>query len=517
MAQAKARSDGRHASDGSTAGAPRPITVGIRPAPIPKPDRTLAEAKAYPALRASRKKVFNMTILNSLMSVALMVAPAQAAAPEIGGVWEGSLSLGGQSIRIVFRIDPAGVVVMDSPDQGARGIPAERQAVEGGMVRLAVPSIRGHFDGRLSEDGHALTGALSQGGMVVPLVLNRTAETAAVAVPLARPQHPVAPLPYRSEEVSFDNPSASGVRLAGTLTLPPGDGPFPAAILITGSGPHDRDETLYGHKPFAVWADALTRRGIAVLRYDDRGVEGSTGAFNIATSADFASDAAAAFAWLAARADIDHRGIGLIGHSEGGLVAPLAVQQGVDADWVVMLAGPAVSGGDILVEQQRQQTMAAGAPPEAIAADVVIQRELMAIIARNSTDGDAALREGTAWLVEQGAPPAVAAQIVSQVSGPWFRWFITHDPAPALTSLDVPLLAVYGGRDVQVPAELNAPVLAQAQSNAEIVILPTLNHLFQPAVTGLPDEYGLIETTIDPSALAAVVDWVAAQSSRRNP
>lgn len=453
-----------------------------------------------------------MAVLTSLMGMALIVAPAQAGSPDLEGVWEGRLSVEGQSIRLVFRIGPTGVAVMDSPDQGARGIPVERQAVEGGLIRLNVPSIRGHFEGRRSDDGRTLTGALFQGGMIVPLVLDRTAETAETASRVARPQVPVAPFPYRSEDVAFDNAAAPGVRLAGTLTLPEGDGPFPAAILITGSGAQDRDETLFGHKPFAVWADALTRRGIAVLRYDDRGVAGSTGDFRAATSADFATDVGAAFAWLMARADIDPRGIGLIGHSEGGLVAPLALQGGVGAAWVVMLAGPAVSGGEILSEQQRRQAMAMNASPEAITAGNVTQRALMDVIARNAADGDAALREATAYLVEQGQPEAQAVQAAARISGPWYRWFIAHDPAPVLASLDVPLLAIYGGRDVQVPAELNAPVLARVKPDAEIVILPTLNHLFQPATTGLPSEYGVIETTLDPAVLSTVIDWVAARS-----
>ena len=459
-------------------------------------------------------KALRMTLLNSVMSLSVMLAPAQAEAPDLAGVWEGSLSVEGQSIRIVFRVDAAGVVVMDSPDQGARGIPVERQPGAGGAIRLAVAAVGGYFEGRRSADGRTLTGALFQGGAAVPLILTRTAETADLAaLPApARPQHPVGPFPYRGEDAAFLNPGAPGVRLAGTLTLPPGDGPFPAAILISGSGPHDRDETLFGHKPFAVWADALTRRGIAVLRYDDRGVGGSTGSFNTATSADFATDAAAAFAWLAARSDIDPRAIGLIGHSEGALVAPLAVQQGVGAAWVVMLAGPAISGGEILVEQQRQQAVAANASPDEIAAGLITQRTLMEIIARNAADGDAAQREGSAWLVSEGAPAPQAAQIAAQLSGPWFRWFIAHDPAPALAALDVPLLALYGGRDVQVPPALNTPVLAGANAEAEILVLPTLNHLFQPATTGLPNEYGMIETTVDPSALLAVGDWIGARS-----
>lgn len=450
-----------------------------------------------------------MAVLTALASIALIAAPAQAVAPDLGGVWEGALSIEGQSFRIVFRVDPAGGVLMDSPDQGARSIPARRQAVEAGGVRFDVPSIRGQFEGRLAEDGRTLTGALVQGGTSMPLILTRTANVAPVS---ARPQTPVAPFPYRVEQVAFDNASAPGVRLAGTLTLPEGDGPFPAAILITGSGPQDRDETIFNHKPFAVWADALTRRGIAVLRYDDRGVAGSTGDFRAATSADFATDADAAFAWLAARPDIDARRIGLIGHSEGGLIAPLMAQEGVPAAWIVMLAGSAVSGAEILSEQQRAMAASTGAPPEAVEAGNISQRALMDIVKRNAGDGAAAQREAAAYLVSQGQPEADAGRSAAQITGPWYRWFIAHDPASALASVDVPLLAVYGDKDVQVPAGQNATVLARLNPEAEVITLPGLNHLMQPATTGLPGEYDTIETTLDPSALRTVVDWVAARS-----
>ncbi|MGV9009247.1 alpha/beta hydrolase family protein [Brevundimonas sp.] len=449
-------------------------------------------------------------LLSGLAAVAVAVAPVQAQTPaaELTGTWEGPLTVGGQSIRIVFRIEAGGVAVMDSPDQGGFDIPAEAPTIENGLVRLTVPSIGGRFEGARSGDGRTLTGSLHQGGVTLPLILTRTSETAAR---LVRPQTPVPPFTYRSEEVAFDNAEASGVRLAGTLTLPQGSGPFPAAILITGSGPQDRDETVFGHRPFAVWADALTRRGVAVLRYDDRGTAASTGDFASATSADFATDADAAFAFLAARSDIDAARIGLIGHSEGGAIAPLVAQEGVPVAWIVMIAGPAVSGGEILSEQQRLLATAMGAGPEAVAAGNVTQRAIMALVAAHADDGEAVQREVTTYLVGQGMPQAAAAQSAAQVSSPWFRWFIAHDPAPALAGFHGPMLALYGGKDLQVPAEQNAPVLERLKPDAEVVVLPELNHLMQPATTGLPNEYAGIETTLDPQAISTVVDWVAAR------
>lgn len=445
-----------------------------------------------------------------LTAFAVAVAPVQAApAADLAGVWEGRIGVGGQSIRIVFRVDAAGNAAMDSPDQGARNIAVDRPTVEGGMVRFVVPVIGGRFEGTRSDDGQTLTGALSQGGMTVPLILTRTAATATLA---ARPQTPVPPFPYRSEAAAFDNPAAPGVRLAGTLTLPEGAGPFPAAILITGTGLQDRDETIEGHKSFAIWADALTRRGVAVLRYDDRGVADSTGNFGAATQMDFASDVKAAFDWLSARPDIDRARIGLIGHSEGGTFAPMAMQNGAKAAWLVMLAGPAVSGGEIIQEQQRRIAVAAGMSPEEVERTNALQRLAVAAVSDNAGDPEAARRAVEALLLENGRSPQEAAQVAAVMASDWYRGMIVHDPADSIRTIRVPLLAVYGGKDVQVPADQNGPAIIRLKPDAEVVVLPGLNHLFQPAQTGLTAEYGQIETTLDPSVIQTVVDWVAARS-----
>lgn len=452
-----------------------------------------------------------MTLAPALLSavVAVAQAAAPAAAPDaLGGQWEGRISLGAQSIRVHFRVAPDGRAVMDSPDQGGRGIPAEA-AFENGVARFAVPSIGGRFEGALSEDGLTLTGALSQGAMSLPLVLTRTAAIASVD---DRPQTPLPPFPYASTDVFIDNPAAPGVRLAGTLTLPAGPGPHPAAILITGSGPQDRDETILGHKLFLVLADALTRRGVAVLRYDDRGVAGSTGDFAASTTADFATDARAALDWLAARPEIDAARIGLIGHSEGGVIAPLVVQGGGHAAWLVLLAGPAVDGGDIIEEQARRLGAAAGATPEQLAQGGQLQAALIQAVRDHADDAAGAAAALQALLVEAGQTPAQAAQTAAAMSSDWYRGFIVHDPAPSIRAVQAPILGVYGGRDLQVTADQNAAVLQALNPRVELRVFPQANHLMQPAITGMPTEYGGIETTIDPEILAAVVDWAVARS-----
>lgn len=447
-----------------------------------------------------------MTILSPILAVALTVAPAQVS-PDITGAWEGRITVGGQSIRVVFNVAADGATTMDSPDQGARGIPAT-SAVEGRTVRFTVPAIGGRFEGVLAEDRRSLTGALAQGGMNVPLVMQR----GAIAAGTSRPQTPLPPIAYRSEDVAFDNPAAPGVRLAGTLTLPQGVGPFPVAVLVSGSGPQDRDETILDHKPFAVLADALTKRGVAVLRYDDRGVAGSTGSFQSATVPDFATDARAAVDYLRTRSDIDPARIGVIGHSEGGTIAPMLVQEGAPLAWIVTLAGPSVSGGAIIEEQAHLIRVAAGATPEQDAALGAMQAALMRAVADHADDPATVAREVEAILVAAGQPQPQAASSAAQMSSAYYRQMIAHDPSASLRAVHVPMLALYGGKDLQVSAEQNVPALRALKPDAEIVVLPGVNHLFQPATTGLVTEYGQIETTLAPEAITAVVDWVAGRS-----
>lgn len=454
-----------------------------------------------------------MTLFAAL-AAAVLVAPAaaQQPAPSLVGVWEGRISVAGQPIRVVFRIAENGSATMDSPDQGALGIPTERPVAEGGVVRIGVPAVGGRFEGTLSEDGATLTGALHQGGAAVPLVLTRQPGEVTTAPALNRPQTPQPPFPYSADEVVIDAPD--GVKLAGTLTLPEGEGPHPAVLLITGSGAQDRDETVFGHKPFLVLADALTRRGVAVLRVDDRGVGGSSGPMQDLTTADFASDAAAAAAWLARRPGIDAARVGLIGHSEGGTIAPM-VAQAVEPPalaFVVLLAGPAVPGGEVLTEQARRFQLARGIDPEVVEANAALQARLMQTVAANADDEGATTSAARALLEEAGVSENLVEEGVQQVALAWTRWFVAHDPRPSLAALDVPVLAIYGGKDVQVPADQNATALREVLPAAEVVVLPELNHLLQTAGTGLPDEYAAIEETIDPEALAKIVDWVAARA-----
>jgi len=456
-----------------------------------------------------------MTILALTLAAAVSMAGAQTPAGELAGRWEGRVNVSGQGLRVVLNVDAIGGATIDSPDQGVNGLAVSGLSVQGGVVRFSVPAAGGSFEGTLTDAGRTLNGVLSQGGASLPLVLTRVMELAPSAPPPAAPepvvlrhQTPQAPFPYRSEDVVIPTPTP-GVQLAGTLTVPEGRGPFPAVLLITGSGQQDRDETVFGHKPFLVLADALSRRGVVVLRVDDRGVGGSTGPVATATSADFAIDAEAAVAFLAARPEINR--IGLIGHSEGGTIAPLVADQDPRVAFIVLIAGPAVPGGDLLVEQSRAIQQAMGVDATVIASNVAAQSRIMAAVAANAESAEATTAAVNVVLAEIGLPEAQRQAAAAQVSAPWTRWFVAHDPRPSLAALHIPVLALYGGKDAQVPAEQNAAAMRAIRPSAEIVVLPNLNHLMQPAVTGLPAEYAGIETTFDPEALKTIVDWVAAR------
>jgi uncharacterized protein len=332
----------------------------------------------------------------------------------------------------------------------------------------------------------------------------------------ARPQLPRPPFPYRSEEVAFDNPRAPGVRLAGTLTLPEGQGPFPAAILITGSGQQDRDETLLGHKPFAVLADHLTRSGIAVLRYDDRGTAASTGRYDGATAADFASDANAAFAWLRARPGIGP--IGFVGHSEGGMTGPIAMQDNGEVAYLVMMAGPGTRIPALMESQRRAIGESQGATAAELERGTPLQNALYAAASVEGDDAAVEMRLGAAltddMLAAAGAGPGAREALLAQARNPWFRYFVRYDPAPVLARIRVPVLAINGSLDRQVlPAENLAGIRAAMAGNRDLTVieLPGLNHLFQTARTGAVGEYAEIEETMAPVALETISTWIKAR------
>jgi pimeloyl-ACP methyl ester carboxylesterase len=282
--------------------------------------------------------------------------------------------------------------------------------------------------------------------------------------------------------------------------------------LIVGSGPHDRDESLLGHKPFLVLSDYLTRKGIAVLRVDKRGIGKSTGNYATATTADFASDAEAGVAWLKTRPEVDPHKIGLIGHSEGAIIAPMAAVDDPDVAFIVMMAGSGVPGDQIIVEQGRLIAMAGGESKDEADKNAEKERETLTLV-ETEKDPAALDRLLNVKLGAEGAPEGAIASQIKALTSPWMRFFLTYDPATALRKLKIPVLAINGALDLQVPPALNLPAIRKAlqdagNTHAEVDELPGLNHLFQDAKTGSPSEYGQIEETISPPALDKIATWI---------
>jgi len=474
---------------------------------------------------------FVLTCFTAVASVATPVTthipPIKPYQAEIVGSWLGTLTVPGAELRILFHIaeteDGTLSATMDSPDQGVNGIPVSEVTFTDGHLKLVSAAVNGEFEGDLSADGSQIVGEWRQGGAALPLTVSRTEEE--VEGP-PRPQEPEGPLPYDLEEVSYPN-AVDGNELAGTLTLPRSGGPHPAVVLISGSGPQDRNETVMGHRPFLVLSDHLTRQGIAVLRFDDRGVGGSTGDFAAATSEDFATDVLAGVDYLLGRDDIDEK-IGLIGHSEGGLVAPIVAVQSEAVAFIVLMAGPAVTGEDIILEQSVLISRAAGRSEADIQDDLATNRKVFEIV-KQEPDLEIAAQQleellkaaaaemspqerEQAGITEENLETQIQAQI-AQANTPWVRFFLTYDPAPTLAQVRVPVLAINGELDLQVPPEQNLPVMRQVLQESgnpdyNVQELPGLNHLFQTATTGSPSEYVSIEETIAPVALELMSQWI---------
>ncbi|MDR3623510.1 MAG: alpha/beta fold hydrolase [Chlamydiales bacterium] len=340
-----------------------------------------------------------------------------------------------------------------------------------------------------------------------------------VSSPL-RPQEPKSTISYDVEEVKYSNVTAN-VTLAGTLTLPRSEKPSPAILLIAGSGPIDRDETVFGHKPFLVLADHLTKQGFVVLRVDKRGIGESTGNYGVATSEDFASDALAGVEYLKTRKEVDAEQIGLIGHSEGGLIAPIVAVKSSDVAFIVLMAGPCVTGEAIVYEQEALISRAMGVTEEQLSHQLAFQQQVFSVI-KNESDLEKAeklLREIVAKQLvnlpkeeQQASADAIEAQM-KRCNSRWFRYYLTYDPITSLKHLKIPILVINGELDSQVSPKQNLPVIAKilegtGNRNYRIIEFPKLNHFFQTCETGSVLEYGIIEETIAPVVLNTVSDWI---------
>jgi pimeloyl-ACP methyl ester carboxylesterase len=464
--------------------------------------------------------VFLVTIALLIMVEASLAGSSQLhnnPDESIKGNWLGTLETSGFELRVVFKIHKESngklTGMFDSPDQGVKDIPVDEIAFENGELSLNLNAILAVFEGKMNKNGLSIEGLWKQGQTEFPLVLKRVDK-----IPqLRRPQEPKRPYPYNEEEVVYKNEKA-GIKLAGTLTLPRSKGPFSAVLLITGSGPQDRNESL------------LTRCGIAVLRVDDREIGGSTGNFSEATSEDFASDVLAGIKYLKSRKEINPEHIGLIGHSEGGLIAPMAAANSPDdVAFIVMMAGPGLNGEELLHLQGTSILKAAGAS-EKLITYCRAHRERMFNILRTEKNNaiaekkllelgekaEAELNEEEKELLKSFESGELGMQLMLS---PWYRWYLTYDPKSSLTKVKCPVLAIIGELDLQVAPKENLRAIEEvlkAGGNKSYTIkeLANLNHLFQTAQTGELSEYGKIEETISPIALKLIADWILEQTEK---
>jgi pimeloyl-ACP methyl ester carboxylesterase len=446
-----------------------------------------------------------------LIFAACALAAAAGDAP-IAGDWMGSLEVNGKTLRIALHLKLEAAHwsgTFDSPDQGATGIPMSQVDVDGNKLVWKMAAAGIVYEGAFDPASGAISGTFSQGGSKFPMQFKHGAAPA----PPLRPQEPKPPFPYSSEAVSYPNPQAEGVRLAGTLTKPKGPGKFPAVLLITGSGAQNRDEEIFGHKPFLVIADFLARRGIAVLRVDDRGYAESTGNFATATTADFATDVEAGMRFLLKRPDIDAKHIGLLGHSEGGAIAPMVALRMPEVAFLILLAGPGVPGDELIEAQSYHTALASGASEAAARQEREIQHAISHII---KTETDAAARQAKLTALAEGKPglQQTLKQQSAGLNSPWFRYFLNYDPRPTLAAVKVPVLALNGAKDSQVDPAQNLPAIEAAlrkggNHDITIKLMPGLNHLFQPCKTGEVSEYLSIEQTMSPEVLDLIADWIA--------
>ncbi len=449
--------------------------------------------------------------------------------PPLGSIegvraFGGSLDLPGMELDITIRlaeVDGALQAEIDIPLQLVDATPLRMTASDGVQHTLVLDAPT-PAELIVTETPSGLTCTFTQASVKLDVNLKPTSATST----MQRPQTPKPPFPYTEDSIRVRHPE--GHTLAGTLTIPQGSGPHPAVVLISGSGSQDRDETLFGHKPFWVLADHLSRHGIAVLRYDDRGVgESHPGNATLSddTSLDYAGDVELLVDHLRTRGDIDPTHIGLMGHSEGGLIAPIVAAKRQDAvHFIVLLAGPGVPGGDILSAQVEAMLLAAGESPEQVAEVTKRQGAVLDAVVSDAPDEEIralirGLIEAQMVMADATADMTVDDDTVdtamAQLSSAWMRAFLDLDPAEHLAKVRCPVLALNGALDLQVPVDQNLPAIKQAvqSGGGDVTIhrLEGLNHLFQPATKGTLDEYPRIETTFDPAAMAIITNWIRTQ------
>ena len=458
-----------------------------------------------------------------VLLLVVIVAAISSNAQNIAGDWNGLFNSGNMKEMIVFHISRDSdliEVTLDNPDRKAYGLPAQAVSFVNNKLSLSVQSYGMTFSGLANNSFDTIRGILENEKEKSILVLTRTREAKCMT---GRPQDPT-DFPYLREEVSFRN-SKANIVLSGTLTLPKDKKAGKIVILISGSGPQNRDEEVFNQRPFLVWSDWLTKQGIGVLRYDDRGVGKSTGQFSEATSLDFADDVESAIDYLRSREDLKNISIGLIGHSEGGMIAPIVASRNSNVDFIVMLAGPGIPIDQLLVRQVEDIMILESVPENIIHLTVGTFKKSLSYLKDNSFQNKEQVAEGLREILkaeyakypegtEEKSKPEIKIEMeVKQLANNWFRYFVSYIPSEYLKSVSCPVLALNGTLDCQVNYKSNLAAIQEALENADnksVVIEPMegLNHILQRAETGAVSEYGKIDETINPAALLKVSSWI---------
>ncbi len=440
---------------------------------------------------------------------------------SIVGDWSGVLDVGIEKLTLALHIqqNPDGALsaTVDTLGKKINGSLIDLVTFDKGSLRFEIKEALTKFEGSLIKNESEISGQWTQAGQSFLLVFERG--IISVEAP-NRPQEPKLPLPYTAEHVSYSNPE-TGVTLSGTLTLPASKGPFPVVLLIAGSGRIDRDETVFGHKPFLVLADYLTRQGIAVLRFDKRGCGKSTGNYDQATTQDFSDDVLAGIAYIKSRKEVNSNQIGLVGHSEGGIIAPMVAAKSTDVAFIVLMAGTGVNGEKILYEQSALVQRAVGGTEDSINQCRKFQEQMFTLVKKESDPQIAAeqLQEiaknymATLPETQEKVTLEYLKSLAARVNTKWFRYYLAYDPIIALKQVRVPVLALNGELDLQVSSQQNLPVITKVLEESGIkdfttIELPKLNHFFQTCETGSIAEYAKIEETISPSVLNLITEWV---------
>lgn len=469
-------------------------------------------------------------------SVCMLLQLNAVFSQSITGNWEGNLDVNGTTLPIVFHIQPDSTgklsSTFDSPKQKAYNLPCTAVIIKEDSVIIIIKMINGNYSAKLGKDKKQMTGIWTQGNNFLPLNMIKTGDVVTTRE-IKRPQTPHPPYTYISQEVEFDNADKS-IHFGGTITFPERDSTagspqkYPAIILITGSGQQDRDETLFEHRPFAVIADHLTKNGMLVLRVDDRGKGKSTGNFSQSTTADFAKDVEAGLAFLKTRDEVDPKKIGLIGHSEGGMIAPMVASVNRDIAFIVLLAGPGVRITTLMEQQNIDLLQSAGVNANESEQYRPLYKKLVSAILAEKDSGKA-VQNGIAvfknW--QSGKPDTLVKNttgvtdeqmlrdyikmFVAQLNSSWFNYFMKFNPADYLRKLKCPVLALNGEKDIQVSAKANLDAIKKYISkNKQSVVmeLPGLNHLFQHCMKCDTEEYGELEESFSPGVLRIMSDWI---------